>query len=82
MLSRNRTGIPWAAATASPFIGARAPCVGRVGGQLGRGPHRVVDLGGDPHGVGAQAAQTAARLATAVVRRCSRSTFRSRPLVR
>ena len=52
MLSRNRTGIPCAVATASPFIGARAPCVGRVGGQLGRGPHRVVDLGGDPHGVG------------------------------
>ena len=26
--------------------------VGGMGGQLGRGPHRVVDLGGDPHARG------------------------------
>ena len=61
---------------------APVPVDAACGRQLDRGPHGVVDLGRDAHGARSDRADAARGSPRAVVRRCSRSTCRSRPFVR
>ena len=50
-VSRKRTGMSCAVATASAFIGTLGPLADAVRGQLDRGTHGVVDLRRDPHAI-------------------------------